>query len=148
MKNYNRNGKNPSWKGDSVGYGALHNWVRRHKSKPEYCEECNKNKPHDLANISGEYKRDINDFKWLCRKCHMEMDGRLKKLGKNSPNREIENDFYKCAICNKLKKADCFHYDKTNKGNVHSYCKNCRKIKRRENYLKSKIVKEKKNDRC
>jgi hypothetical protein len=74
--------KNASWKGDNVGYGALHDWVRYHKQKPEFCEECKVVKPYDLANISGEYKRDVNDFEWLCRKCHMTKDGRLERLKK------------------------------------------------------------------
>jgi hypothetical protein len=77
-----KNEKNPMWKGDEVGYGSLHNWIRRRKKKPEFCEKCKKRRPSDLANISGKYKRDINDYEWLCRKCHMEDDGRLKKLKK------------------------------------------------------------------
>lgn len=72
--------KNPNWKGKSVGYIALHVWIRSHKPKPNFCEECKKVAPHDLANISGKYHRDIKDFRWLCRKCHMTKDGRLKKL--------------------------------------------------------------------
>jgi hypothetical protein len=70
--------KNPQWKGDKVGYDALHGWIRHHKPKPELCERCKAKPPRDLANISGKYLRDINDFEWLCRKCHMEKDGRLK----------------------------------------------------------------------
>lgn len=68
------------WKGDEVGYGALHDWIKSRKPKPELCEECSKRKVYDLANISGEYKRDINDFRWLCRKCHMKEDGRIHNL--------------------------------------------------------------------
>jgi hypothetical protein len=72
------NEKNPVWKGNEVNKeDALHDWVRRRKLKPEVCEECKKVPPYDLANISGQYKRDINDFKWLCRKCHLIEDGRL-----------------------------------------------------------------------
>ena len=75
--------KNPNWKGDKVKYDALHSWIRRHKSKPKLCEKCKKRKPFDLSNISGKYKRDVNDFEWLCRSCHMEKDGRLAKLFRN-----------------------------------------------------------------
>jgi len=79
---------NVNWKGDDVGRTQLHEWVRRRKVKPEFCENCKKNKPYDLANISGEYKRDINDFKWLCRSCHMKEDGRIKNLKQFSGDKE------------------------------------------------------------
>jgi hypothetical protein len=29
-----------------------------------------------------EYNQRPDDFEWLCRRCHMEKDGRLKKLAK------------------------------------------------------------------
>lgn len=64
--------KHPLWKGDGVSKAQLHQWIKRRKKKPDFCEQCNKVKPTDLANISQEYKRDINDFRWLCKKCHME----------------------------------------------------------------------------
>lgn len=70
--------RNGHWKGDDVGYESLHIWVLYRKPKPELCTKCNERPAYDLANISGEYKRDINDFEWLCRKCHMESDGRNK----------------------------------------------------------------------
>lgn len=71
---------NPQWKGDNAGYSALHFWVERNSEKPSKCECCGKKRKLDAANISGEYKRDISDWEWLCRKCHMTKDGRLKKL--------------------------------------------------------------------
>lgn len=75
-----KNEKNPMWKGNDVGKEALHNWVHRRKPKPKKCVTCNERAPYDLANISGRYKRDINDFKWICRKCHQKEDGRLRIL--------------------------------------------------------------------
>ena len=54
----------------------MHKWVRQHKPKPDLCEECGIKPPYDLANISGEYKRDITDYRWLCRKCHLDSEGR------------------------------------------------------------------------
>lgn len=65
------------WKGNKVGMRGLHNWIRRHKPKIEFCERCNEIKELELANISGNYKRDIDDFKWLCYSCHMKMDFEL-----------------------------------------------------------------------
>lgn len=71
---------NGMWKGDKVGYKSLHQWVKKNKSKPKKCEECKRYSPYDLANISGKYKRDLKDWKWLCRRCHMFKDGRINNL--------------------------------------------------------------------
>jgi hypothetical protein len=68
------------WKEGKIDICALHQWVKRNKPKIELCENCMKNKSFDLANISGEYKRDINNYKWLCRRCHMLEDGRMLNL--------------------------------------------------------------------
>jgi len=76
----NRNEKNGMWKGNKVKITPLHKWIKRRKPKTEFCEKCKKNKPKDLANISGKYLRDINDFEWLCRSCHMKKDGRINNL--------------------------------------------------------------------
>ena len=78
----NLGSKNGMWKGNEVSYKNLHGWIRRHKPKVELCENCNKEKSYDVANISGKYKRDINDYEWLCRRCHMKGDGRMKNLEK------------------------------------------------------------------
>ena len=72
--------KNINWKGNNVQYRGLHNWIRNHKPKPKFCEICKKNPPQQVANISGEYKRDINDFEWLCVRCHVYKDGTINNL--------------------------------------------------------------------
>jgi hypothetical protein len=67
--------KHPGWKGDAAKYGALHDWVRRHKPSSPTCEHCHRQVKHlDAANISGEYRRDITDYLWLCRPCHWKFD--------------------------------------------------------------------------
>ncbi len=78
----NRGEKNGMWKGYDVSYGALHDYVKSHLPKPILCNECSLEKPLDLANISQTYKRDLEDWEWLCRKCHMIKDGRLEKATK------------------------------------------------------------------
>lgn len=75
-----KNELNKQWKGDKVGYTALHNWIRRRLPIPRLCKMCNKEKPYDLSNISGEYKRQLDDWEWLCRRCHMKNDGRLENF--------------------------------------------------------------------
>lgn len=68
------------WKGDKVGYASLHIWIRKHLAKPEFCENCKTKPPYEVANISGKYLRDLTDWRWSCRKCHMLSDGRMKNL--------------------------------------------------------------------
>ena len=79
-KKCNQNENNPMWKGDNVGYAALHEWVTNKKPKLLLCEECHLEPPIDLASISHIYKRDLRDWRWLCRRCHMTLDGRLDNL--------------------------------------------------------------------
>lgn len=74
------NSLNSMWKGDDVGYEGLHTWVKRKLKQPDKCQKCGKNKKLDLANISQQYKRNLDDWEWLCRKCHMISDGRLEKM--------------------------------------------------------------------
>lgn len=81
-KSREKRGKaNPQWRGDKVGYAALHEWVKRYKEKSDICNDCGKKSELlDLANISQEYKRDLKDWEWLCRRCHMIKDGRLENF--------------------------------------------------------------------
>jgi hypothetical protein len=76
---HKRDERNPHWK-LHPGLTSIHKWVRLRKPKPKNCESCGRNKPRDLANISQKYKRDINDFEWLCRSCHEYKDGRMFQL--------------------------------------------------------------------
>jgi hypothetical protein len=75
-----RDSRNGMWTGDKVGYHAIHEWVKRRKPKPIFCEVCHLKPPYDLVNISGGYRRDVEDYRWLCRSCHMVSDGRLEEL--------------------------------------------------------------------
>jgi hypothetical protein len=72
----NTGAHNGMWKGDNVSYGSLHDYVKYHLPRAKLCQRCNQVPPYDLANISGEYKRDVEDWHWLCRRCHMISDDR------------------------------------------------------------------------
>lgn len=72
--------KNPLWKGNEAGLDAIHVWVTARFKKPKFCTDCLKSPPKDLANISQKYKRDLDDWEWLCRRCHMTKDGRIAQL--------------------------------------------------------------------
>jgi hypothetical protein len=76
-RHHSRGKNNPRWKGDNVGYGALHDWVRKYLSKPDLCPKCNVVAPYNVANLSGKYLRDLSDWEWLCVPCHMVQDGRM-----------------------------------------------------------------------
>jgi hypothetical protein len=75
---------NIQWKGDNVGYDALHDWVVRQLGKPNKCENCKKKRRCTWANIGHTYKRNLEDWIRLCYSCH-----KLYDLGK------IEIDVHK-----------------------------------------------------
>jgi hypothetical protein len=98
-RNLPLNEKHPFWKGDKAGYCAIHDWVRRRFHVQEKCSTCKKlnykitqsnglviNYLH-LANISGEYKREISDWVYLCPKCHSALD-----KGRNSMTRVFNSN--------------------------------------------------------
>lgn len=77
----NTGDSNGMWKGDNLAnMVALHQWVRRHLPEPELCQICNQSPPYDLANTTGNYTRDFNNWQYLCRRCHMDCDGRMNNL--------------------------------------------------------------------
>lgn len=63
-----------NFKGDSVGYYSLHDWVRRHAGVPQVCVRCGGTKKVQWANKSWEYKRDLSDWLPLCYWCHRKYD--------------------------------------------------------------------------
>ncbi len=79
-KGINLADKNGLWKGDGVGYVSLHRWIMRRLKRPKKCSCCKRVSKTELCNISQNYKRDITDWEWLCRHCHMSKDGRLNNL--------------------------------------------------------------------
>lgn len=79
--------ENPRWKGSNISYRSLHNWVVYHLGRAIKCTECGldetpegKKRYFDWANISGEYKRDLEDWKQLCKLCHKAFDKRNKEI--------------------------------------------------------------------
>jgi hypothetical protein len=65
-----------NWKGDKVGYFGLHGWVERQLGTPQKCEVCGSTtaRRFEWANLSHEYKRDVNDWKRMCTSCHRKFD--------------------------------------------------------------------------
>src|SRR3990167_9733602 len=92
------------WKGDKVGYGGLHCYIKKMFGKPIKCDYCgikNKNviykKNNKLekrskiqwANKSGKYLRNRNDWLQLCPKCHAKYDKRWLKRNRNKKGQFI-----------------------------------------------------------
>lgn len=65
-----------NYKGEKAGYCAKHKWIKKMRGNPKYCEHCKKTdkKNYHWSNISGKYKKDINDWQRLCVKCHSKYD--------------------------------------------------------------------------
>ena len=71
--------KHHSYKDAKVKYSTIHTWINRRKPKPLCCELCGEIKDTELALKGKIYTRNIHDYWYLCRKCHMITDGRLEK---------------------------------------------------------------------
>ena len=77
-----RGEKSAHWKGDKVGYYWLHNYMLQQIPKPEVCPMCGQlptlykdgKRRFDLANITGIYNRESENWKYLCRSCHIKFD--------------------------------------------------------------------------
>lgn len=81
--------KNPMWKGHDaqLTYTGLHRRIETRLPRPELCPMCTKRSPFDIANITGIYDHNLENWRWLCRKCHMLSDGRIK-------NNLVQNQSY------------------------------------------------------
>lgn len=113
--------KNHKWKGNDVGYIALHDWIKVYYGRASLCENklcADISKTYDWANISGKYKRKISDWKQLCRSCHKKFDWKPKKY------------------CINRHKIDGNNLWINNRGN--RVCKKCKAIRAKKDYEKDK----------
>lgn len=70
-----RNGRAPWFKGDEVGYRAIHTYLSKHFPKTGICDECGEMKRTEYALIKGrEYSRNREDYRELCKLCHNRYD--------------------------------------------------------------------------
>lgn len=62
--------------GKSTRYTSLHHWVNKKLGKASYCsnDRTHKTRRFEWANISGEYLRDLHDYRPLCVSCHRKQD--------------------------------------------------------------------------
>lgn len=75
---FQKDEKHYLWKGDKVGYYALHHWINKKLGRPGTCEICGITglwgKKIGWANKDHKYKRVLKDWMRLCRKCHRQHD--------------------------------------------------------------------------
>ena len=63
-----------------ISNSGLHSYIKKRKPISESCDLCGKKGKLELSNISGEYQKDIEDWQWIHKKCHMFYDLGLKIL--------------------------------------------------------------------
>lgn len=82
------------WKGEKAGYSSKHKWLVRKFGRATRCdnESCvyprtnakgtilYEAKKYTWANLSGKYKRNIEDYIQLCVSCHSKYDLHLIKI--------------------------------------------------------------------
>lgn len=82
--------KSYNWKGDSVGYAGLHQWIKKQWGKAKLCEgeNCKGNSARfEWANRSGKYKRVRSDWLQLCSSCHHIRDNLVRNFYVNKKER-------------------------------------------------------------
>jgi len=87
LRKLHLNEGSPRWKGDKAKPRSIHSWVEKRLPKPTLCSRCGLKKVLELSNNNHTYKRNLSDWEWICRKCHMWKDGRqfnLKQYGKQT----------------------------------------------------------------
>ena len=69
------------FKGTQKEYYKLHYWVRKNLGKAFWCTWCFSMVKIEWANISHQYKRNLEDWFQLCQKCHFKYDKQHLKIG-------------------------------------------------------------------
>ena len=127
---------NHQWKGDEVGYGALHDWLKSHFGNADRCEnpDCSYANPKrfEWALIKGKnYERKRENFMMMCKSCHTKYDG-IGKGNWNTKGLEFKHN------------KNVIHYDRNGDKNPNwkggkSFD---RKEEKREWHLRNKLKKE------
>ena len=65
----------------STKYSALHYWVRKKLGNPKKCFNCGStdSRCYNWHNINYLYKRNVEDWIYLCRSCHMKLNRNRKE---------------------------------------------------------------------
>lgn len=104
-------------KSGSAEYAKVHYWIRKQAGTPMKCVECKttSSKKYHWANLSGEYKREISDWKRLCPRCHFLRDKKKEVCTKGhrlTPENTIIRKDRGHRICKICKRKDFRVYAK------------------------------------
>lgn len=132
----------PNWK-DNPNYRTLHRWVNHNKPRVDHCEECGATDVVlECSCNNHNYTRNFDDYRWLCRKCHMRVDDRIRLL-KQGPEaiarveREIAEGIRTCIYCGVTKPIAEFSLNKYNAHGIQAYCRECGKLRCLEHYRRT-----------
>ena len=98
---------NPGWKGNNIGYSQSHRRVYDSRGKASVCHEPNCKKKSSIfewANLTKKYW-DINDYRSMCKSCHIVFDKRSKcKWGHefSKENTYMDKDHRRCRTCARI----------------------------------------------
>lgn len=86
-KYLSRSGENHwNYKGDKLGYNALHDWIVNHYGSANHCDNCGNTKiPEGRKrwfewSNNGIYDRNPKNWEQLCIPCHRTKDGWDKQI--------------------------------------------------------------------
>ena len=71
---------NPKWKGDSITVGAGRNRAQERFPDLGQCQRCNRPATDRHHKDDNTANNDPSNIAFLCRICHMTIDGRLERL--------------------------------------------------------------------
>lgn len=113
--------KSSAWKGKKASYKAQHKWINERYGKADRCEsiDCLRiSHTYEWANISGHYRRDIDDYIKLCRSCHQLFDRRKSTHCKRGHEFTVETTIIR----------------PTRAGGGQRICRTCRNLLRRKSH--------------
>ena len=85
------------------------------------CNKCKTEK--DISDFS--FRKDIKNFKNVCKLCIYERDKELKKLKFESHEWNHFPDILLCETCKQMKSIDCFPKRRDTQLGIRKNCKNC-----------------------
>lgn len=72
---------NPNYEPAKTTYMQIHKWVYKQAGRADHCQENEEHisKRYEWANLSGNYRREMSDWKQLCKECHTKYDNVIER---------------------------------------------------------------------